>query len=927
MSDRLNFFTINVLLLSAILVSPALLAANYFDDAQALIDAGKVNEAEVLMMQGLQENPQDKELRLQLGLFYLSQGLPKGAEQELQHALQDGIPQQVVFPHLARAYLMRGKYQRVIDEIPILPNISRELKAQLLSLHGQAYMGLSKFNQAKSRIRSARLLDTGLDSVEIVTARFELFEKDYDKAGQRMRQVLADTPNCIDCLEILGDAEQANGNLETAQRTYTNLLKLDPDNFSGLIGSVGVALKKRDIELAQTRLNKAEASHENNPLIAYFKAAIAFEKDDNKTAHTYLKVVLDKMPEHLPSRLLSGLLAKQENQPDLARNQIRRVLSSNPDNLTARKALASIELEQGDYRQVVRLLAPLLETNEKGEVAADASTKALLASAYMQLNQADKAEVLLDAAASQDPAFKIQRATGYLAKGELEEGITQLQVLEHKSSKSMYLLSVAYIQQQQFDQALATISDLITGQPDNPVFYNLAGTAHLGRNDLSAARTAFKKAISLDSMFTLASLNLARLDLQEHKPEQARKSLLGALKSKPEHEAVLMQLALVEAADNNASLALEYLRKITDQNHNAIKAGLIIVENLLSRGQLDAALKTAIDLHNSNPQVIAVTRVLGRAQLANNNFSHAQVLFKEILETTSGSVSDYFYLAEAYAGGHKNKLANAGFREVQKRQPNHLLTGIKLATYEALHGEPSKALKMLKRLSRRHLRSPEIPELMGDIHAQNKTKQGNRARAHQAYLRAVRLKPNAQRLIKAYITRPEEPLTDLDLKPIKSWVQQHPKDIDTRLFLAGELEKVQPEQAGLQYEQILKQNPSNIPALNNLSMRSIGKDNTIALAYGELAWQIAPEDGVVLDTYAQALIANKEFKKAVPLLKDATNRLRNEPVIRYHLAQALEGAQQPKKAREQLRRLLLTYPSFKLKKDANEMLLRLMKDR
>jgi tetratricopeptide (TPR) repeat protein len=79
------------------------------------------------------------------------------------------------------------------------------------------------------------------------------------------------------------------------------------------------------------------------------------------------------------------------------------------------------------------------------------------------------------------------------------------------------------------------------------------------------------------------------------------------------------------------------------------------------------------------------------------------------------------------------------------------------------------------------------------------------------------------------------------------------------------------------YESILKIDPKNVIALNNLSNLELQNGNVKkALTYAKKAITIKDQSAAIIDSYAQALVANKEFELALEqydkaLLLDSTN--------------------------------------------------------
>jgi len=91
------------------------------------------------------------------------------------------------------------------------------------------------------------------------------------------------------------------------------------------------------------------------------------------------------------------------------------------------------------------------------------------------------------------------------------------------------------------------------------------------------------------------------------------------------------------------------------------------------------------------------------------------------------------------------------------------------------------------------------------------------------------------------------------------------------------------------YESILLQEPNNLVSLNNLSYLELQKGNAKAsLTYAKRAIDLAKNNAGIIDTYAQALTANKQFTLAIEQYDKALNISGNNTEIAKHKAKALE---------------------------------------
>ena len=74
-----------------------------------------------------------------------------------------------------------------------------------------------------------------------------------------------------------------------------------------------------------------------------------------------------------------------------------------------------------------------------------------------------------------------------------------------------------------------------------------------------------------------------------------------------------------------------------------------------------------------------------------------------------------------------------------------------------------------------------------------------------------------------------------------------------------------------QYQIILKQAPTYMPALNNLATAYQQEKNPLALEYAEKAYQLAPGSAAVMDTLGWILVEQGNTTRGLPLLEKAVS--------------------------------------------------------
>ncbi|MDV7399840.1 tetratricopeptide repeat protein, partial [Arthrospira platensis SPKY1] len=130
----------------------------------------------------------------------------------------------------------------------------------------------------------------------------------------------------------------------------------------------------------------------------------------------------------------------------------------------------------------------------------DPQLLALLGSAHLQERNFAKGSEYLQKAARITPDaanIRTQLALSRLGEGKTDEAVRELQGLVELGQDVLsadLLLVQAYLQQQDYDRAIATASELANQRPDDPVVRNLLGGAYLAKGENARAREEFERA-------------------------------------------------------------------------------------------------------------------------------------------------------------------------------------------------------------------------------------------------------------------------------------------------------------------------------------------------------------------------------------------------------------------------------------------------
>jgi putative PEP-CTERM system TPR-repeat lipoprotein len=872
------------------------------------------NKAAVIQLKNaLEQKPDDFETRYLLGIIYSDLGDTQSAEKEIRKALAFGISPAKALPDLAKVLLMQGKFRIILDEI--IPQLQNS--PETLSVRGTAYLGLGKSKEARESFDQALKEAPDFPDALIGIAKISLLEKDLQTAERFSEQALAKAPKNADAWVFKGDLLRAQGKSEPALAAYDESLKLNPHNVPARIMKAYLEIDTGKFSAAKADMDAIRKSMPNDLIVFHTQALLDFSQGNHKAALDSLQQALRVAPDHMPSVLLAGAVEYALGSTKQAEQHLKEYLEKDPKNLYARKLLISVLLKNGRTDSALDMLSSALN-----EAPRDSQLLTLAGESHMQRKNFAKASEYFEEASKLAPkAAMIHTALGMskLGQGEDIGAAAELEMatnLDGKSTQAAILLVKTQIRLKEYDKALATVKSLEKQLPDNPLVQNLKGTVYAGQKDFPSARASFQKALSLDATYFPAVANLAQLDLQENKPDAARKRFEAILEKDRKNIQAMTALASLASAQGQVKEATDWLERARNENPDAVWPALQLAAHYLRIGEKQRSLDLAQKLQTTNPENTDVLNRLAQIQLATDNKAAALDSYNKLASLMPTSAAVQLRIASVHMAMQNQEAVSEAVKKALALQPDYLEAQVAQATVEARKGNNEQALAIARQIQKQHKLSAGYT-LEGDLQmAQNKP-----ALALKAYEQGFSVEKNAGLMIKIYeVLKRTGNTKDADSR-ISQWQKEHPADIQSRLYLGSAyLVEKQGKAAIAQFEDILKQDPKNVIALNNLAFAYHLEKDSRALEFAERAHKLAPENPAILDTLGWILVDQGNTARGLPLLQKAVSLTPNSMDIRYHLVLGLVKSGDKAKAKQELEQLLAANKTFSNIDDAKALL-------
>ena len=551
--------------------------AKHAQHAEEYLAAGRLDRAEIELLNVLKLDPKAKEPGGKLGAIYFEQG-------QLGRAL----------PYLARAI--------VLDENDL---VARAKLAALL---------LSVGNRPQAAAEAERVLakEPAHPEALVILAECATTPDEFKKVIDRLEVGNAATPSSAAAWVAKGIVLAKEGKVEEARAALQRSVELN-GNFAAAYSALAT------LDLAANRMAEADAAFAKAASLAgprsprtlqyaLFKA----RSGDVAGARQMLEEVIKKAPDYVPAvmrladlmaaegrfaeaeKILEPILAREPNHPEallvrsriylaqgrpdkagadvdllvrmypksheahyeaarvfVAKRDVARALDSlhlaieaNPEFWDAIVLKARLHAEQGDTLVAVKLLTGLLEKQPR-----HAQALLLLAETYRAQNNLNAA---LETCDTLEEFYPQQEATALL-RGELlrqlqrpaEARVAFEEALARNSDSVRALdeLVILDVQDKRMDQAVARVEAAIARRPDVAGLRLTLGKLNLIRGDPAKAEEQLRQAVALEPNASLGYVLLARLYLDTDKLELAIESLEEVVRRSPRDESAAMLLA------------------------------------------------------------------------------------------------------------------------------------------------------------------------------------------------------------------------------------------------------------------------------------------------------------------------------------------------------------------------------------------------
>ena len=560
----------------------------YVENGDRFASQGKYAEAIVEYRNAVALDDKFGRARAKLGEAYAASNNPEGAYREYQRAA-DLLPDDIEVQKRAAILLfMAGQFEdvRTRAEVVLRKN-PKDVDAQILLAN--AMVGL-------------RDLEGGIRQIE------EAIELDPEHAATYTN---------------LGLLKVAQNQAEAAEAAFQKAVDLDPKSLKARLALAYYYLSTANVAKAETTLNQALAIDPNDAMANRVLAALYVATGRQALAEKPLKLIVDVTRSPQAKLALAEYYARTRRVP-MARAILEPMVRDAASYPDAQTQMAILAYQGGDRAAATKLLDEVL-TKVPGHAKA-LQVRARWHLAEGQTSQAlERARMAVSVAPRDAGAFYLFGLVQSLT-GQPEAAVTSFNNvlrLNPRAAAAQVQLSQLRLQQGQTEQALGLANEAVASAPNVPearlvlaralvaerdfaraeveinqllrVFprssavHALRGTLLLLKGDRASARTAYQQAFDLSPSSIAAITGLSMLDLEQNQVATARARIERRLEAEPNRPALLIVAAKIFVADKDLTKAESALRSAIELSPNVPEPYTILADLYHAQNRVGAA--------------------------------------------------------------------------------------------------------------------------------------------------------------------------------------------------------------------------------------------------------------------------------------------------------------------------------------------------
>lgn len=589
---------------------------------------------------------------------------------------------------------------------------------------------------------------------------------------------------------------------------------------------------------------------------------------------------------------LAAVLAAQMKLPE-AEQEFKKAIALDKTQPAPYGALYRLYMAQGKAADGEQVLKQAIQNNPK-----QFNYLEMLAYHYGQQNRREDMVNVLEQIKSHASEWnQAYRTVGdfYMAIGDGDSALKEYRdgMAKDPKQKKMYQKHIIEVlmRQGKRTEAAEINSQILKADPEDNDAREIAATLLLDRGDIARATADLENLVTRAPENAVAHYNLGRAYVARGEWAQAKLQFQKAIELRPDYILARITLGQVAISRGEYEMARQTAQEVLDKyDHNNLNARLIESAALAGEKKFEDSKALLSAMVKANPGSPEVNFQLGMVALAEKRYADADASFKRAYELNPANSRGLMGMVETDMAQNKPDAALQLLLAESKKYPNRMDLLVGLGNTAVRAGRYDDAIgyyqRVLDGLDKNAKSRGEVYLRIGETYR----RKGDNNNAIAALQQARTVLPDSELVLDELGVTLDQTGRQKDAKPI--------------------------------YEAIIRMDPNNAVALNNLAylMVETGLDSDMALSYAQRAKQLLPDMPEVEDTLGWIYLKKAQTDFAINAFQDLVAKAPGHSTFHYHLAMAYKQKGDKGKAIAECREALKFNPTAAEKQKITDML-------
>lgn len=889
--------------IAVLLISINLLACGddspetHIANAKLHIQNKEYNAAVIELKNAILKDKKSAEPRVLLGEIYLSRGDYPSAEKELSTALRHGSDNIQVELLLARALLGNNNITAIEELVSNTDKQSLNIKSELLSINAIALMRNNNLDKARSTLNKAEML--GFSGLYFNLAQAQLLAQDeqFDSALAMLKKMLALHPDNIEALLLTAHVMSVQSEYEQAAALYKKVLDSSPDNANYKLYLAQALVKNEQFTEATPYVADVLKIVPSHLVANDLQALIEYANSNFIDARRHAKTAIREGSTSFSTYVIAGMCAYLQNDYEDAYQNFKFVAPYLKDDHYLQQLYVASQFKIGKINEAFDNINDFdLSNTEYNDFVTRMSLE------FSSIGRNNDAMALADKAELYSTEAGQLRIGLVRAANNNKEGIRKLEsILKNKPDQLEANIGLAYyhFSNGNIKEGEEVIDKWIVSNNTDISALLLKGYISIKKEEYSVANSMFEKVLNLDPDNIKAKLSISQINALNGNANQSFNETFTLAKQHPDNFTIAMFLYRFASQTDQVDKIISYYKDLLNENQSNIKYRMLLARIYASVEQSDKGVELLEEL----PSIEQTADVWSLKTLLYFQLHEYRKAFQaaenwvELDRSSSEAYLRVVQLSELTKNFDKGIKYALDAEKIFIEQPYFPLMR---ATLMLLNEQPLLSQAVLVELPEEFKHTSYYLQLQSKVYYALEDYGKSVIFAEKRY----HTYPNsitAKDLALAYIANSQY---DAATALLNRRINENPgSEGALHLLLAQIQNDVEPKAAVNTYLAILKKEPENVIALNNIAWLYINENNfENACHYALKAYNNAPNAPEIQDTYGYCLLKTGQHEASMTTLKMAYEGRSNNIDISFHYAESLILNNHIEKARRVLNR-------------------------